>query len=619
MDKFDAFISQIPDNANYSKYSNQIERVTEYGLSLISKIKNLEKQEYILKKLISKNPENPALYYYLGFMYKDINHETAYTYFKKSYDINPENVENMIEICSYLLKKNKKDEMIRLNKNNLFDTFLNDWRFVALYFDCMDYISNSKCLKYLKQVTCQLQSKQTRTPAEDKMIIDSLLNISQIYCSLCIHHMGLNVSKQAIQLAKMYNAKNYIIAMAISSHMYISNYMIDSCEQDIKDTQELLNACFKKTFTKEIQEKEIQGKEIQKNKKRKINVGYISSDFVQHAVSNFILPIIENHSSKFCVYVFSNDQKMNSILSGATMIYYNINNMTDDTIADLIKSLKIDILFELNGHTRGNRLNVFSYRPAPIAISYIGYPNTTALDFIDYRITDNIADHPESTQYFTEKRVYLPNCFLLYKNYYQKNNPIPKQTLEKKILSTLNKESKINEYVLDVWKRILKECPNTTLLIKLDTTDDVEDRQKFYTKELGVDKSRIILIPFIDAPVYLSVFSKIDILLDTFPYSGTTTTCNALHNSVPVVTMYNKDIHAHNVSSSILKNAGLSELITYNEEEYISKVKELVNNDELLDSYKSTIRDKFVKSMDPVPFMENYEKTLIEIYENHGK
>ena len=114
---------------------------------------------------------------------------------------------------------------------------------------------------------------------------------------------------------------------------------------------------------------------------------------------------------------------------------------------------------------------------------------------------------------------------------------------------------------------------------------------------------------------YNRLFGMIDILLDTFPYSGTTTTCNALFNSIPVVTLYNKDYHCHNVSSSLLKNACLDELVSYSVEEYILLVKQLVNDPKRINEYKATISERFRESMNPHAFMKDYENVLKELYE----
>ena len=178
----------------------------------------------------------------------------------------------------------------------------------------------------------------------------------------------------------------------------------------------------------------------------------------------------------------------------------------------------------------------------------------------------------------------------------------------------LNKEKKNSVHVLSSWKRIMKECPNTTIMIKMETFDNVEERTEFYKRHLDIDASRMIIFTKLMNHDYDVLFTRIDIVIDTYPYTGTTTTCETLYNSVPIVTMKHRDYHCHNVSASILVNSDLPELVTSTPDEYVDKVKELVNNPHLIDEYKRTIHDKFTKGMDPVEFMRDYDKVLVDMY-----
>jgi len=605
MQKFAQLLNDIK-HPHYAKQNINMSDFANMGLSLMNQTENIAEKEYIVSNLIDLMPNEPAFYYYMGFINKINNPEKALENFRISYKLNPNNVENLIELCNILLHKDKKDEMLALNVNNLFDKYTDDWRFASLYYDCMHHISNTTSLKHLKMVIYQLQLKTNKTEAEKKLLVDNICNISQLYGALCNHEMAVSSAEQAIIVAELCNANPATRANAITCHMFTSNYVygVDSREH----YADLNNYC-KKTpkFAYNMPPEK---------RSKKINIGYISSDFVEHAVSNFILPILENHSDKFNVFIFNNSQKNNPIISNLNATFYDIKEIDDEKVAALINKLSISILFDLNGNTTNNRMGIFSYRPAPIAISYIGYPNTTGFDFINYRITDDVADHPDSTQYFKEKKITLPNCFLLYKNYYQKTEIRSHTTNPQKIvLGAINKETKTNAAVLSVWKTILKHLPNTVIMIKLESSHDTANRLAFYMAELEVDKTRIIAVDQMSTDAYFRLFSQIDIMLDTFPYCGTTTTCNALYNSIPLITMYNKDIHAHNVSSSILTNAGLPEFVAHSQDEYIKKVKELCENVEQLNRYKTEIHDKFVESMNAEKFMANYEKTLIELYE----
>jgi predicted O-linked N-acetylglucosamine transferase (SPINDLY family) len=352
----------------------------------------------------------------------------------------------------------------------------------------------------------------------------------------------------------------------------------------------------------------------------KIRIGYISSDFSSHAVSNFILPILKNHNREhFEIHIFYNQKFIWEKYSDLKLYQHSIFNLSNEDAAELIYSFEIDILFDLNGYTENNRLDIFSLNPSPIQISYLGYPNTTGLNGIQYRITDKIADNIGSLQKYSETLIKMPKCFLLYDSINQVVPIVPRKTKDTIILGSLNNEKKNSKQLLETWKTILELCPNTKLLIKLIAYDDLVERQQFYMNKLNVSKDRLIMITKVDNNGYNKLFSMVDIVLDTFPYSGTTTTCNALYNSIPVVTMYHKDYHVHNVSSSILINAGLDELVCDDRNQYINLVKYLTKNPVKIDEYKKTVGEKFKKSMNVHEFMESYENILKDLYKKHVK
>jgi predicted O-linked N-acetylglucosamine transferase (SPINDLY family) len=161
--------------------------------------------------------------------------------------------------------------------------------------------------------------------------------------------------------------------------------------------------------------------------------------------------------------------------------------------------------------------------------------------------------------------------------------------------------------------------PKYKVIVKLEAYDDQEARLEFYKKQLGIDKTRLLLMVKTNNSGYNRLFSMIDILLDTFPYSGTTTTCDALFNSIPVVTYYKPNNHAHNVSSSLLINSGLPELVAKSQNEYVDIIKGLISNPERIDRYKETIHKQFMELMNPIPFMKGYEEVLSNIYQRHKK
>jgi predicted O-linked N-acetylglucosamine transferase (SPINDLY family) len=205
----------------------------------------------------------------------------------------------------------------------------------------------------------------------------------------------------------------------------------------------------------------------------------------------------------------------------------------------------------------------------------------------------------------------MPRCFLLYSGDTDRSQR-PVQGGGSIIFGALNKELKNSSACLECWRKILAQVPESKLVLKLCVADMEAEKRHYYMDALHLeDPGRLRLVPYLDSEdAYARLFSNIDILLDTFPYSGTTTTCNAMSASIPVVTLYNPNIHAHNVSASILAHSGFGELIAYTDTEYVKKAVDLARSTAQLQSYRSRIRDGFLKLMNPSEFMTGYEGLL---------
>ena len=369
----------------------------------------------------------------------------------------------------------------------------------------------------------------------------------------------------------------------------------------------------------------------------KIRIGYISSDFVEHAVSHFILPILEHHNlEEFEVILFIN-HNYSTIITEPQYArdcqrhrIVNLQHLSTENAVAKIREFNVQILIDLNGYTEGHRLDVLAQRPAPIQISYLGFPNTVgSAHILQYRITDHIADLPDSQQWFAEQRLYMSRCFLLYRSLAQTrplsflngNSPFFPWI----VLGAMNRESKNSDEVLQCWRTILEKTQHTKILIKLSSKEHDEIHMENYRKKLcigGVSDNRILFAKYGSTSEYFRLFSFIDVLLDTFPYSGTTTTCNALYNSIPVITLSQRDLHAHNVSASILTHCGMSEWVTTNPQDYIHKVIEWVTCPVNLATYRGNehgpgeVHRRFVEGMmRPEPFMKEYEGMLRDVYE----
>ncbi len=362
-----------------------------------------------------------------------------------------------------------------------------------------------------------------------------------------------------------------------------------------------------------------------RNPDRRLKIGYVSPDFNNHPVGRFLLPLLAHHDkSQFEVFAYSQTsapdlttQQLRSHIDH----WRSIATLTDAQAADQIRTDQIDILIDLAGHTANNRLLVFARKPAPVQATWLGYPNTTGLDAIDYRLTDASADPPGTTDTLTrEKLIRLPNtawCFTPP----QENLPLNEKTLTAGASITFgcfNNLSKIITPMLELWARILHSTPNSTLLIKAKAlaSQSVEQRVRQIIESAGITKDRLHLQQWRKShEQHLASYRAIDIMLDTFPYHGTTTTCEALWMGVPVITLAGTTHHSR-VGASLLTNVGLSDLIAHSEEEYVRIATDLAHDLPRLTNLRSTLRQRMQQSphMDAPHFTHNIESAYRQIW-----
>jgi len=318
-----------------------------------------------------------------------------------------------------------------------------------------------------------------------------------------------------------------------------------------------------------------------------------------------------------------------------------VKGTSPEQLRDLIINDSIDILFDLSSQTGDNRLDTFVLKPAPIQISYCGYPNTSGLTNMDYHIIDRYTDsdgvtpgpggivRPSTQKYYTEKLLFMDHCFLTYTPSIGFDNlpalPEVQPCIKNRYLTlgSFNRYNKINDSVVELWEEVLTACPNVRFVIK--TKEFLTDSLKTQFIKTWKNKdllSRIEILTYSDLYTqHLVDYNLMDVALDTFPYSGTTTSCEALLLGVPVLTLFDskRQYHSQNVTSSLMINCGMPEYVVYSKEEYISRVKSLSENLDALRDLKQKTRKAFVEG--PIckhrDFVIEFENKLIDTYKNH--
>ena len=341
---------------------------------------------------------------------------------------------------------------------------------------------------------------------------------------------------------------------------------------------------------------------------RPLRVGYISADFFTHSVSYFIeAPLAFADPAQTHVTCYSNVARTDSKtahLQTLSHAWRSVHDKSASAVAQMVRDDGIDILVELTGHTGGNRLDVMALKPAPVQCTWIGYPNTTGLPTIDYRITDATVDPVDSSQKFSETLVRLPGCFLCYTPPSDAPAVSPTPALRSGFVTfgSMNNLAKVNDRVLACWCDILAAVPNSRMLIKCKPFASASVRAKTLQRfaERGIDAARIDLVPLLPTTAeHLATYAGVDVCVDTFPYAGTTTTCEALYCGVPVVTYASRkpNLHAHNVGATLLSRIqGASSLIAESEQQYVAVAVSLAQNIPALQSMRESLRPAMLQS-----------------------
>lgn len=331
----------------------------------------------------------------------------------------------------------------------------------------------------------------------------------------------------------------------------------------------------------------------------RIRIGYLSPDFREHSVRYFILPLLRHHDkSRFEVYAYSDSSHKDlhtDAVENVVDFWRNIGHKPDDEVAAIIARDDLDILVELAGHTSGNRVGLLNGRLARVQMSAIGYPPTTGLSSIDYKVVDAIAAPIGTEHYYAEELLRLPETFWCFDpgEPHTPLTPPPRLTKGHVTFGCYGNIAKISPKILDCWREILAQVYNAQLIVRGITFQDEEALQTIQQrmKEHGIDVDRVHLLPPTKPEHFAAAYAEIDIVLDTFPFNGGTTTCHALWNGVPIVTLAG-EILLSRMGASMLNNVGLTDLIAETSSEYITRAIALAGQDERLDQLRRTLRDR---------------------------
>ena len=634
---------QYPEAIKAYNFSLQLNpNFTEAQLNLASTYEILEeneKAENILKKLILQNSNSKSAHLSLGkLLHKRKKYSTAESHYRYCLQLENEDKEALEALINIWQIQRKYEEAISFLKSEINSRPSNSLPYYylgSIYNEMGRYNDSIPALRQAIQLDSKLanaynnlgyalsqvsQLSEAINACEEALKINPELVAAWVNKGYALNNQGCvkeagECFREVVKLEP-----NYYVGH--SNLLYSLNYDSTHTPETIANAHRQWGEDFAANITPPKTYQNV------RDPNRKLRIGYVSPDFRQHSVAYFIEPILQHHNKQeFEIFGYANVSLPDAVtqrLQNLTDNWCDVSQLSDDNLSEKIQEDGIDILIDLAGHTGNNRLLTFLRKPAPVQLTYLGYPNTTGTDRIDYRITDNWADPAGLTDaYYSEELIRLPRCFLCYQP--SPTAPpvseLPAKIINRITFGSFNNLPKITPEVIALWSQILHSVPNSRIILKIRWFDDEKTRQRYLTMfaENGIENERIKLIGLIpDSSHHLAFYGNIDIALDPFPYHGTTTTCEALWMGVPVISLAG-NTHASRVGVSLLSSVEMSELIATTKEEYLTKAVNLARDLNKLSELRSQMRQRLASSplCDPISHTKIMEETYRQLWKKY--
>ena len=339
---------------------------------------------------------------------------------------------------------------------------------------------------------------------------------------------------------------------------------------------------------------------------RDLRVGFVSGDLHEHPVANLIEPFwraMRTGRNRICVYANGTwRDAVEDRLKALAHEWLQVERMSDDALSERIRADRIDILFDLSGHTARNRLGVFARKPAPVQVTWIGYPGTTGLAAMDYRLVRGQESRREAIQLlFRERLVHFRARGFDPPPESPPVNSLPALRRGWLTFGSFNRPSKLGAAVVALWSRVLQAVPEARLLIAGVSDQGVKERLEAGFAAHGVAAGRLQWRPRAPMREYLEMHHDVDVALDTFPYNGGTTTLFALWMGVPVLTLAGEGLQQNQAAVS-LGAFGLSDWVTRSEDEFVARAcraaADLTALDRIRRNLRATGQQKFAGSVE---------------------
>lgn len=352
---------------------------------------------------------------------------------------------------------------------------------------------------------------------------------------------------------------------------------------------------------------------------RRLRIGFVSPDMRDHPVARFLLPVLRTLDREaFDIAVYASNMErddMTGSLRACAGLWREVVTITDEELASQIRADGVDVLIDLAGLTGGTRLGALAWKPASVQCTYLGYPNTTGVAGVDARLIDAITDPPGAEPFASETLVRLPGCFLCFDA--SGLPPVATAAPAKSggvVFGSFNNPTKLSTHTLRLWARVLGANPGSRLALKGKGFADARCRGAFERRfvEAGVDVSRVDLMAYTKSNAeHLAAYAGVDIALDTYPYGGTTTTCEALAMGVPVVSRVGST-HASRVGASLLAAAGCGAWAAGDDEAFVNAASTLAHERPTREALASRVRSSPL--CDCTGFTRRFEHAIRELW-----
>ena len=603
--------------------NNDIDSLNYLGLNFFD-LKFYNKAFESFKKCILIDPNFYQAYSHIGLIYAELKkNNNAIFFFNKAISLKVYEDSLYYNLSSFYLSIGSYNQAISTLKSGIEknpDSFILNKTLAITYFDFRNFYEYEKILKKIETIL----NFNKITSSNQKQ------NLSSYYELLGnLQSIKLDLDHSIDSYKKAYNLQPgaAILSKILFSYLYL-NYNFDEYFYFTKKCRELFNVSndnflkLNNNYESTLSITKIKDKVPKK--KSKIKVGFISSDLRDHSIGFQVYPVLKELSKKkdiqlFAYYNFGDHDKTNERFKEFFYIWNDIDKCSDLEVVNLIRSQKIDILIDLNGHTVGSRLGVLVQKPAPIQVEWCGYLASIGFTEIDYIIQDSqILSSSSQVSEFVEKKLVMPHTWSIleknYKPHLSKVSPFKKNGFI--TFASFNNSRKINLEVIALWSKILFQIPNSKLLLKNNEFEDPYCRELFkvFFRKKNVNTDQLIFEGPSNRNSLLERYNDVDIVLDTFPYNGGTTNLEAAWMCVPILTLKgNKFISL--CGTSVNFNLGLDDWIALSEKEYYQKAIDFAKNVNYLQDLKNKLINNREKSLlfDSFKFSENLYIKLKEI------